>query len=177
MRVLRLFGGERGLGRLGLKATVFLITERHHEHQAGYLTPDDIRSLGEGGLFEFGSHTRRHRLLTSFDPGERRAEVEGSKLYIEDLTGRECAVFCYPFGDLDERVVESVRGAGYRGAFCSSQGVLHTSGTRWTLARVPGLMQPLEGFAEKLRGWRERTLFVFLSRALASQVRGAGIAA
>jgi peptidoglycan/xylan/chitin deacetylase (PgdA/CDA1 family) len=171
---------ERGaptLAALGLKATVFLITERHHKHQPGYLTRDDIRNLGESGLFEFGSHTRRHRPLTSFDPGERRAEVEGSKRYIEDLTGRECAVFCYPFGDLDERAVESVRGAGYCGAFCSSQGVLHTSGTRWTLARVSGLTQPLERFAEKLRGWRERTLLVFLSRALASRVRGAGIAA
>jgi peptidoglycan/xylan/chitin deacetylase (PgdA/CDA1 family) len=171
---------ERGapmLAALGLKATIFLITERHQEHRPGYLTRDDIRSLGEGGLFEFGSHTRRHRPLTSFDPGKRHAEVEGSKRYIEDLTGRECAVFCYPFGDLDERVIESVRSAGYRGAFCSSRGVLHASGTRWTLARVPGLTQPLEHFADELRGWRDHPLFVLLSRALASQARGAGMAA
>ena len=79
-----------------------------------------------------------------------------SKRDVEELTGRECATFCFPFGAVDAGAVASVREAGYRGAFSSAQGVLHSSRTLFSLARIPACTEPVEIFGAKVSGWRGR---------------------
>jgi peptidoglycan/xylan/chitin deacetylase (PgdA/CDA1 family) len=61
-----------------------------------------------------GSHTRFHPILTCCSKEEAEAEVLGSKLQLESKIGHVCGHFCYPNGDYDESVVESVKSSGYR---------------------------------------------------------------
>lgn len=68
---------------------------------------------------EIGSHSLTHRMLTHVPIRELRAEVAGSKAWLEDELGRSVETFCYPRGRFGPRVLREVRAAGYRGA-CST---------------------------------------------------------
>lgn len=65
----------------------------------------------------FGSHSLSHPHLPGVGKEKLWAEVAESKKIMEDKTGREVDFFCYPYGDFDQRVIESVQKAGYKGAF------------------------------------------------------------
>lgn len=144
------------LSNLRLKASIFLITARTLRGEPEYLTKADVHNLDDTGLFEFGSHTQHHRQLPSAGSAERRSELAESKRDVEELTGRACATFCFPFGAVDAEAVTSVRDAGYRGAFSSAQGVLHSSRTLFSLARIPVCTEPIAIFGAKVKGWRRR---------------------
>jgi peptidoglycan/xylan/chitin deacetylase (PgdA/CDA1 family) len=50
------------------------------------------------------------------------AELAGSKADLEALTGAPVTQFCYPYGDLDDRVANAVRSAGYGAATTTQRG-------------------------------------------------------
>lgn len=58
---------------------------------------DDIRALSRKGV-EFGSHTRRHRDLTTLDEAELEDELAGSRRDLEDALGRPAPHFAPPYG-------------------------------------------------------------------------------
>ncbi|MFJ8823630.1 polysaccharide deacetylase family protein [Streptomyces sp. NPDC102467] len=87
------------------------------------LTAQGIRAAAAAGM-EIGSHGLTHIDLTLADDEQRRAELQRSKLQIEELTGREVFGFCYPYGSVDARTVEGVRRAGYRYGCAISPGPL-----------------------------------------------------
>jgi len=89
---------------------------------AGELVPmswPELRSLAEAG-WEIGSHSCSHRPLTKLAHAELVRELEDSKARIEEQLQRPCLSFCYPYGDLDESVVDAVGVAGYMAA-CTSE--------------------------------------------------------
>jgi peptidoglycan/xylan/chitin deacetylase (PgdA/CDA1 family) len=49
-------------------------------------------------------------------------EIAGSKADLEELTGTPVTQFCYPYGDLDERVANAVRNAGFAAATTVQRG-------------------------------------------------------
>jgi peptidoglycan/xylan/chitin deacetylase (PgdA/CDA1 family) len=65
---------------------------------------------------DFGSHTRFHPVLTTCSPDELSEEISGSKSEVEALTASPCHHFCFPSGDYDDRVLRSVRAAGFHSA-------------------------------------------------------------
>jgi peptidoglycan/xylan/chitin deacetylase (PgdA/CDA1 family) len=74
-----------------------------------------VAQLGEwtGAGMEVGAHTRTHPHLPALESSRIEEEVRGSRCDLEDLTGREVAHFCYPYGEFDERVLGAVRDAGF----------------------------------------------------------------
>lgn len=125
--------GERALPlmeELGMPGTVFVPTSfagqegpmawpgisqwlgTPHEKELVPMSWDDLRRLGERG-WEIGSHSRTHPRLTSLGDSELREELEGSRVDCEDAMGRPCTSLAYPFGDVDARVVQAARAAGY----------------------------------------------------------------
>jgi peptidoglycan/xylan/chitin deacetylase (PgdA/CDA1 family) len=58
-----------------------------------------------------------HRDLRRLEGVELARELGRSKAAIEELTGRPCRTFAYPFGLLDERVGRPMERAGYELAF------------------------------------------------------------
>jgi len=118
------------LSRLGLPGTVFVPTRFPDSGRplgwpgmedwadappAGELEAlswSELRELAEGG-WEIGSHTRSHPRLTTLQDGELDEELAGSRRECEQRLGRACASIAYPFGDVDARVVQAARAAGY----------------------------------------------------------------
>lgn len=77
------------------------------------LAEEEIRELSQS--FEIGAHTVSHRSLTRLPAGEVSQEVEGSKAWIEEVTGKSCRVFAFPWGHFSGSHVSAVRSAGFAG--------------------------------------------------------------
>jgi len=118
------------LSSLGLTATVFVPTEyidgderlswpgiehwamTSHQHELTAMSWDTLGTLIDAG-WEIGSHTRTHPHLTQVDDVTLKAELEGSREACVARLGRRCETVAYPYGDVDERVAEGAREAGY----------------------------------------------------------------
>ena len=98
------------LSKYGLPATFYVA--KHHEY--GSLEESEIRALGQ--TFELGGHTLNHVVLDSVPNELAETEIIRSKSWIEQLSGRQCRVFCFPRGRFSSRHVHMVRKAGFCGA-------------------------------------------------------------
>jgi peptidoglycan/xylan/chitin deacetylase (PgdA/CDA1 family) len=121
------------LEEIGLPGTVFVPTEfvglgrpvgwagtdrwldGPHAEELVPMTWDELRLLEAAG-WEIASHTHTHPRLVTIGDEELREELAGSKARIEEALGKPCRSLAYPFGEVDERVVEAARGAGYAAA-------------------------------------------------------------
>jgi hypothetical protein len=79
----------------------------------GTMPANDVRRLSE--RFEIGAHTIHHTFLDTVDEPTAKAEIAGSKAWVEDVTGEPCKMFCPPAGKFVERDSRLVREAGYVG--------------------------------------------------------------
>ena len=84
------------------------------QHGQRMMSETQIRELG--ATHEIGAHSLTHRWLTHVSAEEKHREIAGSKAWVEQITGKPCAMFCYPFGDHDDDVTEEVQDAGFAGA-------------------------------------------------------------
>ncbi|GAA0502612.1 polysaccharide deacetylase [Saccharopolyspora subtropica] len=108
------------LRRHGCTATVFVIAGRlggHNEWDADgprkqLMSADEVRWCAEAGM-EIGSHGLLHRKLSLVDDAELLAEVAESRVLLREVSGQDVDGFCYPYGDVDPRVVNLVAAAGY----------------------------------------------------------------
>ncbi|MBV0924215.1 polysaccharide deacetylase family protein [Halomicroarcula limicola] len=74
--------------------------------------PEAIRALAESG-FEIGSHTHRHRLLSTLSVDERREELDRSRRILRDLTGQSVSGFRAPAFDITDDHFDLLDAAGY----------------------------------------------------------------
>ncbi len=95
----------------------------------------EMRRWNEAGM-EIGAHTRTHPRLTRCTDAELQDEVDGCKADLEDRLGSAVTQFCYPYGDVDDRVVDVVRKAGYVAATTTHRGRAVAGADLWRLPRV-----------------------------------------
>jgi peptidoglycan/xylan/chitin deacetylase (PgdA/CDA1 family) len=76
-----------------------------------------IRACADSGLVTIGAHSVSHPRLTEVDVRQLSSEVGESRAALERMIEGPVDLFAYPFGDVDARVAEAVRDAGYRAAF------------------------------------------------------------
>ena len=62
---------------------------------------------------EIGSHTCMHEILTRLDDDRLRFELCESRRKLQERLGRPVRAFCYPNGDMDDRVARATAEAGY----------------------------------------------------------------
>ncbi|KMS70356.1 polysaccharide deacetylase [Streptomyces viridochromogenes] len=113
------------LHRWGFSATVFVLPGRlggeNSWEPTGPRKPlfdvEDIHRAADAGM-EIASHGLTHLDLTTATDRVLHTEVNESRQRLAALTGGDVDGFCYPYGCLDQRVVDAVRLAGYRYA-CS----------------------------------------------------------
>ena len=109
----------------GFRATIFLVSDfigrmsewpgDREEDVAPMMSGEQILTLSNDG-FEFGGHTRSHKILSELSPEEAKKEIEEGKKVIENLLQRPIRSFAYPFGDFNSTVIEMVREAGFAAA-------------------------------------------------------------
>jgi peptidoglycan/xylan/chitin deacetylase (PgdA/CDA1 family) len=115
------------LERYGFAATVFVLSGRlggHNEwdplrQRKKLLTADEIRNVADAGM-EIGSHGLTHLSLPDVDDAVLSAETVNSRATLGELLGQPIRGFCYPYGNLDGRVVTAVQAAGYEYA-CATE--------------------------------------------------------
>lgn len=74
---------------------------------------DELGRLAEAG-WEVGSHTCSHPHLTTLDDDALAAELADSRAAVTRELGRPCQSIAYPYGDMDRRVVDAARRAGFQ---------------------------------------------------------------
>ncbi len=80
-----------------------------------------LRAWRRAGM-EVGAHSRTHPRLPTLGADALQAEVRGGKADLEQLLGEAIDQFCYPYGDVDDRVVAAVADAGFVAATTTRRG-------------------------------------------------------
>lgn len=95
------------------------------------LSNEEIAQLNQ--QHEVGAHTIKHPKLAKCEPAIAQQEIEESKAWIESITGNECTMFCYPYGNENLAVRNMVEKAGFKGARTTEMLQFDSSGDRFGL--------------------------------------------
>jgi peptidoglycan/xylan/chitin deacetylase (PgdA/CDA1 family) len=110
------------LVKRGIPATMFVITDVIGKTFGpdGYaqevMSLEQIRALPES-LVTIGSHTLTHPLLPSVDLEEAKKEIALSRVKLEEQLHRRIALFSFPYGGFNHKLVETCHEAGYQRVF------------------------------------------------------------
>jgi peptidoglycan/xylan/chitin deacetylase (PgdA/CDA1 family) len=101
--------------------------------RAGYLGWNEAREMARAGM-RFQSHAYEHVYLTPLSAALLERQLVDSKRRVEDELGRVVEFLAAPYGDVNRRVRQAARAAGYR-AVCTSWDWPARAG-RGTVSRV-----------------------------------------
>jgi len=96
----------------GLKGTFYISPDNREFAKRDLLNSQQVSDLSSA--FEIGAHTLTHPRLPRVSLVDARREITGSKVALEEITGKEITTFCYPGGAYTADHVQMVRDAGYR---------------------------------------------------------------
>ena len=99
------------------------------------MTCDELRSLPE--LIELGSHSLSHPHLTRIDSARLREEVDTSRHKLAELLGSDVSLLAFPYGEYDDRVVDTCSEAGYERVFGIDPWPADPAGADFVRGRVP----------------------------------------
>ena len=150
------------LRRLGMPATMYVITDRSPLRNSGFLSWRGVRELQSVG-FDIGSHTVTHRPLTALSTPNAVDELVRSRRDLEQHLGHPVQWLAYPHGAVDGRIVDLARQAGYVLGVTSSPGLVQHAADPLELHRmeilddtgVAGLaaiLNPAEVSCRRVRG-------------------------
>jgi peptidoglycan/xylan/chitin deacetylase (PgdA/CDA1 family) len=149
--------------RLQIPFTVFVTSSFIQTASADYLNPAELKELAALPGATIGSHGVTHCRLADCDDDALRWELEESRRYLEDVTGKPVTALSYPHGAASDRVREAARRAGYVLAGSSFFDINKTRHDPLMLSRCEIVAQDSERvFLQKLNGdwdwmrWRER---------------------
>ncbi len=129
------------LERAGIKCTFFIVTDflgKAFPTYAGerkLMTATQVRELSALG-HEIGAHTLSHPKLSRVALETARAEIEGSKCFLEDLLGKKVVSFAYPKGDFNNEVKAIVDSLGFGSAVTTRQDLVNAHPDWLALPRV-----------------------------------------
>lgn len=134
------------LRELGFPYTVFLVAgsvgkTNNWVASEGYQpTPllgwRDILDMQADGGVSFQAHTFSHPHLTQLPLEDVHREIIGSKALLEQELQRPTDVLCYPYGDVNDQVMEQARAAGYTLAVTTQTGRVRTQDNPLRLPRI-----------------------------------------
>ncbi len=133
------------LQHFGFSATCYVVSGSIGGHNAWdaqrlgirkpLMSATQLRRWHDGGM-EVGAHTRTHPRLSQCGNDRLHDEIAGSKSDLEDCIGAPVTQFCYPYGDMDERVADLTRECGYAAATTTRRGRAMPGGDLWQLPRI-----------------------------------------
>jgi peptidoglycan/xylan/chitin deacetylase (PgdA/CDA1 family) len=95
-----------------------------------------VKEIINSGLVTIGSHTLSHANLPGLSKANTQKEIRESKVILEQVTGKKVSLFAYPYGAVNEAVIEQVREAGYEAAVGTAKGTLHGKNSLFRLSRI-----------------------------------------
>ena len=102
------------------------------------MTKEQVAALGSKG-FDIGSHTINHPILKELSAESARQEIEASRDWVADVTGRKPTTFAYPNGkpgiDFDKSHEQMARDAGYEVAVSTRWGAARAGDSPFALPR------------------------------------------
>lgn len=98
------------------------------------------------------SHTVSHPILTNINQSRLDEELINSKRRLEEKLNRKIEHFCYPNGNLNANVRQSVEKAGYNSAVTTDYGFNGRQANKFTLNRIDAA-SPIEKFAQSASGF------------------------
>lgn len=116
------------LKKYGIKATIFLTVNQIGKREPFYwdykrfsdfieddypLDWDEIYEMKDYEI-EFGSHTLSHPELTTIELDDAQMQICDSKKILDQKLSQNTISFCYPRGDLDNKIINLVEQAGYK---------------------------------------------------------------
>jgi peptidoglycan/xylan/chitin deacetylase (PgdA/CDA1 family) len=98
------------------------------------MSTTDIRMLSDAGM-SIGFHTVTHPALTRLSERDLREAVTVGRDALAALARARVDLFAYPYGDVDCRVADAVRTAGYSAAFALRHRPVHAWCDRFNVPR------------------------------------------
>ncbi|MBO5477502.1 MAG: polysaccharide deacetylase family protein [Clostridia bacterium] len=95
------------LKKYNQKATIFIITD--YINGENYLTEEQLKEIADSGLVKIESHTKTHQYLDQMTYEEQLEEAVGSKQRLEEITGQEVTVYCYPSGRYNQTTLDIIK--------------------------------------------------------------------
>jgi peptidoglycan/xylan/chitin deacetylase (PgdA/CDA1 family) len=133
------------LKRYGFTATIFITTgyiggkcswnRDNTIPELPMLSWEEIEQLHQHH-FDIQPHSCTHTYLTRLTDDEACQEIIVSKEEVESRLNKSCDVFCYPYGDFDERIMTLVKQAGFLGAVTIEFGRLNIKEDIFCLKRL-----------------------------------------
>ncbi len=118
----------------GLKAVSFVITG--FVEGPGFLSWSDIDDMKGSGFVTFESHTVNHVALTYGSDQSVTRELTQSKAVLSSHIGYPVNWIAYPYGNVNPRVANLTKQAGYVGAFGTNFGSYQSTSAMFTLPRI-----------------------------------------
>ena len=124
------------LKKHNLPATFFIATD--NIGTKGYLSWKQLREMSDSGLITIGSHTKSHPWIPTISVDEKKLwdELAGSKEILEEGLGKSVDFFCYPAGAFNDLAKETLKKAGYKGAFTTNPARKSDMGDIYAIRRI-----------------------------------------
>jgi len=148
------------LERFGMRACQYLVAGQIGGHNAWDTSWGEARDelMGEDHVrewlskgHEIGSHTLTHAHLAKISVEDLRREIIESKTRLEDRFQVPIRHFCYPYGNCNQRVRDTVEEAGYETAVTTETGISSATSDPFLLPRVAS-RHPTRNFRSVLYG-------------------------
>jgi peptidoglycan/xylan/chitin deacetylase (PgdA/CDA1 family) len=105
-------------------------------HRQTVVSVEEVRRLGINPWVTIGSHSVTHSAFVLLDEAQARREFEHSKVELERILGREVALFSFPHGRCNARLIELARSVGYKRVFTISPSWAFRTGSEFVVGRV-----------------------------------------
>jgi peptidoglycan/xylan/chitin deacetylase (PgdA/CDA1 family) len=122
------------LEELGFSATFFVGSERIGAE--GGLEPDMLAQMAARGM-DIGSHGVTHRFLTTLSAREEEEEMNGSKQFLERITGGEVLFYAPPGGRIGRRGIATLKRLNFQAVCTSEFGFNACAQRKFAYRRIP----------------------------------------
>lgn len=103
------------------------------------LTEEQIVEMSKDELCTIGSHTISHAKLSELSKQEQQKQIEGCKLWLEQLIKQPVISFAYPYGDYSSQTLEILQSIDINIAFVGWGGGIRKN-YKYTTLNVPRIV-------------------------------------
>lgn len=121
--------------KAGIPFTVFVATDPVDRGYSRYMTWAQIRKMAADPLVTIGSQTAAHAHMIGQSESQNAADLAKSDLRFKKELGFVPTLFAYPYGEFDNKVIATVKKAGFIAAFGQQSGAFGLHDNIYSLPR------------------------------------------